>query len=321
MKFSIIIPVKDINFYIGELIPYLFSLDYNEYEVIILPNNKPKIIPKYLRDPRIRIISTGKVSPAAKRDIGATKAVGEVLAFIDDDSYPQSDWLKVANETLVNLSKEFAAINGPAITPQNVGMIENVSGYFFESKFGGGAPYRCRDIGKSFEIDDAPSVNLLVYKNKFLEVKGFDSEYWPGEDSIFCQKLNYSGYKIWYQNNLIIFHHRRKTIWDHLKQVAGYGKHRGNFFRKGIGCSRKFIYTVPSLFLIFNLVLLLTLPIVWIYLIFFYTAVLLLEFSFKLKIPSKLYLLTAALTYASHLTYGLYFILGFCVKDINSRLR
>jgi len=138
---------------------------------------------------------------------------------------------------------------------------------------------------------------------------------------LFCQKLNDKGYKIWYQNDLIIFHHRRTSIKAHLKQVAGYGKHRGNFFRKGIGCSRKLIYIIPSVFLILNLMLFFRFPSVWMSLFVFYIALLLLEFSMILKMPFKFYFLTTALTFVSHLTYGLYFILGFLTKNIRSELR
>ncbi len=41
----------------------------------------------------ITIIPTGPVGPPLKRDIGAKKAKGEIIAFIDDDAYPRKDWL------------------------------------------------------------------------------------------------------------------------------------------------------------------------------------------------------------------------------------
>ena len=197
MKFSIIIPVKEINSYIKESIPHLLRLDYpkDQYEILILPNNEPNYIPKYLKDERIRIIPTEKVSPAIKRDMGSCCAKGEILAFIDDDSYPRDDWLKTAEETFNNLNEKFIAINGPAVTPDNATFREEMSGAFFENSLGGGASYRCCDNGISFEIDDAPSVNLLVKREAFIKVGGFGLEYWPGEDSLFCQKLKDNGFK------------------------------------------------------------------------------------------------------------------------------
>ncbi len=323
MKFSIIIPVKEINPYIKESIPHILNLDYpkDQYEILILPNDKPKHIPKYLQDKRIKIMPTGKVSPAVKRDMGAALAQGEILAFIDDDSYPRGDWLVAAEKTFKNLSKDFVVINGPAITPSNATRREKMSGGFFESRLGGGATHRCRDIGKSFEIADAPSVNLLVRKDAFFEVGGFGSEYWPGEDSLFCQKLRDNGYRIWHQNNLVIFHHRRKTLKAHLKQVAGYGKHRGNFFRKGIGSSRRLTYLIPTIFSLGNLVLALFWTGLWMSLVLTYLATISFNLCSCRKLPIYLIFPTAVLTFISHLTYGTRFINGFFTKDITSRLR
>lgn len=323
MRISIIIPLKEINSYLKESIPHILSLNYpkDKYEIIILPNYKPKHIPKYLQHQQIKIVETGYISPAVKRDIGAAKAKGKILAFMDDDSYPRDDWLIAAEKTFENLPEDFAAINGPAITPNNATIREKMSGAFFESRLGGGATHRCKDVGKSFKIDDAPSVNLLVRRDAFLKVGGFGSEYWPGEDSIFCQKLKDNGYKLWHQNNLIVFHHRRKTITKHLKQVSKYGQYRGNFLRRGIGCSRKLIYLIPSLFLIGNLIILLFWTSIWVPLFFLYLIIVSLNLCSCKNLPINLIPLTAILTFFSHLTYGFSFIKGFGIKNIRSQLR
>ena len=39
--FSIIIPVKEINDYLRESIPHLLALEFQDYEVLILPNEEP----------------------------------------------------------------------------------------------------------------------------------------------------------------------------------------------------------------------------------------------------------------------------------------
>ena len=104
IKFSIIIPVKEINSYIAESIPKILEMSHKNYEILILPNVFPETIPSYLNNSKIKIIPTGKVSPAIKRDMGAKKAKGKYLAFIDDDAYPKKDWLNIA-EKILNKSK------------------------------------------------------------------------------------------------------------------------------------------------------------------------------------------------------------------------
>ena len=150
---------------------------------------------------------------------------------------------------------------------------------------------------------------------------GFGSEYWPGEDSLFCQKLKDNGYKLWHQNNLIIYHHRRTTLMAHIKQVSGYGKHRGNFFKKGIGCSRKLNYLIPSLFLLGNLIIALFWVKLWLLLLFIYLVIISFNLCFCIKLSLYLIPLTAVLTFTSHLTYGFSFLKGFFTKDVRSRLR
>ena len=43
-SFSIIIPVKEINDYLRESVPYLMGLDYEDFEILIVPNIEPSIL-------------------------------------------------------------------------------------------------------------------------------------------------------------------------------------------------------------------------------------------------------------------------------------
>ena len=61
-KVSIIIPCKDIDAQTSECIDTCRNLDYDNFEIIVLPDDK--------------------------RNIGAKNSTGEYLAFIDSDAYP-----------------------------------------------------------------------------------------------------------------------------------------------------------------------------------------------------------------------------------------
>jgi len=97
------------------------------FEVILLPDDEAG---SSSFDFSLDIIPTGPINPAQKRDIGAKKARGVYLVFIDDDAYPQSDWLNVANQVLISRS-DVGAIGGPGITPKNDPFWARVSGAFF----------------------------------------------------------------------------------------------------------------------------------------------------------------------------------------------
>jgi GT2 family glycosyltransferase len=327
-KFSILIPVKELNSYIKESIPIILNMKYEDYEIIILPNELPKKIPDYLNNRKIRIIETGKVSPAIKRDIGANKSNAEYLAFIDDDAYPEKGWLSVAEEILKQKKRDnVMAVCGPAITPKSDSTVQKSSGLFFETLFGGGGmSYRYKPAKKSFYVDDFPSVNLIVSKDAFLKTGGFKSEFWPGEDTKFCLDFIKRGYKIWYSNELIIYHHRRKSVSEHVRQVSNYGQHRGYFAKVYPETSRKLVYFIPSLFLIENVFFLIVsifsfaLFKIWLVLIGIYFLLLLIDILTK-TINFKIVIIALVLTFLSHIGYGAMFINGFFSKSLRSKLR
>jgi GT2 family glycosyltransferase len=328
MGFSIIIPVKEINAYIRESIPITLKLDYSEFEIIILPNDpvSEQDLPPYLKDPRVSIIATGRVSPAVKRDIGAKHSSYDYLAFLDDDAFPQSDWLKVAETTL--RERQVEALGGPAITPKNSSLGEQASGLFFETLVGGGGlSYRYKPVKKSFFVDDYPTVNLIVSKSSFDSIGGFDNNYWPGEDTKFCLDLVNAGYKILYVPELIVWHHRRELLLPHLKQVGGYGRHRGYFARTFPKTSLRPTYFAPSVFALGNFSLAI-LSIwsafflkIWICLLIIYFGACTIDVFSRTKRPI-LGFLTTMVTFCSHMTYGCMFLRGlFSSSHFRSHLR
>ena len=324
-SFSIIIPVKEINDYLRESVPYLMGLDYEDFEILIVPNIEPSILESVFIDDRLKIITSGEVSPAIKRDMGAEQAKFEYLAFLDDDAYPPYEWLKVANNAFSD--KNVVAIGGPGVTPPRSSLKETVSGLFYETFIGGGGTnYRYRPATEGFYVDDYPSVNLIVRKDAFIKVGGFDNSFWPGEDTKLCLDLVKAGYRIWYEPTLLVYHHRRSTYLGHFKQVGGYGLHRGYFAKIFPQTSALPMYFVPSLFLVGNIFLLLlgfAYPLLWTLwsaLLAFYLIFATFEILLKTKHPFVL-AMTLVIIFCSHLVYGCRFIQGFITPKLKSKLR
>ena len=327
MGFSIIIPVKAINDFILESVPRILAIDYVDFEVLVLPNELPSAdLPSFLHHDKVRLIPTGKVSPAVKRDLGAAQSRYEFLAFIDDDAYPDPHWLKEAEKHFEN--PEIAAIGGPAMTPPNSNLLEQASGLFYETLTGGGGmAYRYLPVNKEFFVDDFPTVNLLVRKAVFTAVGGFDSAFWPGEDTKFCHDLVKAGYKIRYVPTVLVWHHRRSVFRGHLKQIGGYGRHRGYFARILPRTSRRLVYFIPSLFVLGHVTLaflsLLWEPFMWlwVWLTAFYLALVSLDVVMRTR-HVGLFMLTFLVIPASHVTYGIMFLRGFLSRhQFQSQLR
>ena len=324
-SFSIIIPVKEINDYLCESVPYLMDLDYDDFEILILPNIEPPSLESVFINDRLKIIPSGAVSPAIKRDMGAEQAKFEYLAFLDDDAYPQSEWLRIANNTFSE--KIVVAIGGPGITPPRSPLKETVSGLFYETFIGGGGnTYRYRPAPEGFYVEDYPSVNLIVQKDAFIEIGGFDNSFWPGEDTKLCLDLVKAGHRIWYEPTLLVYHHRRSTYLGHLNQVGGYGLHRGYFAKIFPQTSALPMYFMPSLFLLGNIFLLLlglAYPILWSLLgalLAFYLIFATFEIFLKTKDPFVIGM-TLVIIFCSHLVYGYRFIQGLITHKLKSKLR
>lgn len=245
--FSIIIPVQKINDYIHETCGKLTDLKNKNFEILIFPDSAGSDDSELEKKLQAKIIPSGKVSPAIKRDLALKHAAGEYLAFIDDDAYPNDEWLDIAEKHLRNAG--VAAVGGPQLTPENDSFWQKVSGAMFLSPLSGSAIIRFWP-GKTIRtVDDWPTVNFIIKKTDFAAIGGFGSQYWPGEDTKLCldivKKLKK---KILYVPELVVFHHRRAGINRHLRQVGNYGLHRGFFAKKFPETSRKFMYFIPSFF-------------------------------------------------------------------------
>ena len=323
--FSIIIPVKEINDYLRESITHLLALDYNDYEVLILPNEKPSLLESEFVDERVKIIASGVVSPAIKRDIGAEQAQFEYLAFMDDDAYPSLEWLKVAEKTFSK--KNVAALGGPGMVPPDASKKEVVSGIFYETLVGGGGlAYRYRPTLEGFYVKDYPSVNLIIRKNVFLEIGGFDNAFWPGEDTKLCLDLIEAGHDIWYEPTLLVYHHRRPTFRGHFKQVGGYGLHRGHFAKIFPQTSALPLYFAPSIFLLGNIILFFLgyantlFWQIWGVLLAVYLLLAIIDIVYRTR-DIWIAGMTLLVLIGSHLVYGWRFIQGYFTSKLVSKLR
>jgi cellulose synthase/poly-beta-1,6-N-acetylglucosamine synthase-like glycosyltransferase len=274
MKISVIIPCKTKKDLCPQLLPALKKQSLPPLEIKIITD---KICPG---------------DPAGKRDWAAKKAKGSILAFIDSDAYPDKNWLKNAVQQLT--PKSIAAVCGPGLTPPSNTRRQQISGLVWSTKLGAGPfTYRNRPEKKRF-TDDYPTFNFIIKKKDFQAVKGFNANYWPGEDTKLCHDLVYRlKKKILYHPQIIVYHHRRPIFLPHLRQISRYGQQRGRFVRFFPQTSRRLAYFLP-------LLLILILPAVFpIYL-------------FALIITALYHrsILLAPAIFFTHLTYAVFFIKG-----------
>jgi GT2 family glycosyltransferase len=247
-------------------------------------------------------------------NFGIKKTDADIIAFIDDDVYPAEHWLKKAVEIFED-DNMIGAVGGPAVTPYNDSFMQKVSGFIYSSFMGGGG-YRFRYMPEEPRpVDDYPSCNLIIRKDVLDKVGGFNTDFWPGEDTVICLKIVKDlMLRIEYHPDVLVYHHRRNFPAGHIKQVKSYAKHRGYFVKRFPETSFRLAYFIPTLFVLYLLSLIpLTLfvpvmPFFW-YIPLMLYAVLLVADAFKT--PNPAYgIMTMIGIFTNHVFYGVYFIIG-----------
>lgn len=305
-KFSIIIPVRKINPYLEETLIKLKQQLFKNFEILIITDKV-----------------SGSANPSEKRNLGAQKAKGDYLVFFDDDSYPHKNYFKNATK-LVEKNPQYAAFCGPCLTPSKDNSSQKASGLFWSSWLGsGGAGIYRNSVQKPRFVDDYPSVNLIVKKSDFNLAGGFDTSYWPGEDTVLClniiKKLNK---KIYYHPSLVVYHHRRSVILPHLQQITRYAIQRGFFVKKFPETSFKLGYFIPSLFSLYLFLFLINILYLHKFLLniplYLYLSILLITlliFIFQ-KNKVKTSLLATITIPITHIYYGILFLHGLSKKEV-----
>ena len=101
-KFSIIIPVYNVEKYIKKCLDSVFNQSYKDFEVIVVDDgtkdNSMELVKKY----DVKIINQENMGLSEARNNGVKKAKGEYLIFLDSDDYIEKDLLKELDKSSKN---------------------------------------------------------------------------------------------------------------------------------------------------------------------------------------------------------------------------
>lgn len=296
------------------------ALDYDNYEIVLVTDRKIKLP---FKSRKIKYIATNKTtfSPTEKRDFALKYVKGEVCAFIDDDAYPDKNWIKNAVKNFRN--NKIVAVGGPGVTPPRDTFWEKIGGYIIESYFGSGkVQYRFYDKPKrKLFVDDYPAYNLFVRTDILRKVGGYGSTFYGGEDTYLCLKLIKEGL-ILYDSEAVVFHHRRSFPLSHLRQIASVGIHRGYFFRAYPETSRGLFYLLPTfltLGILIGIILAVAVPKIFmnIFLALFMAAIITGTLSVKSHNASWIFSIISGVgIIMTHIVYGASFVKGLMMKKI-----
>ena len=323
---SVVVACPGPSWMLEECLSAMERQTWTRWEAIVLPDGEvdPAFAAKF--SDRVRFVATGKVRPAEKRNLGIREAKGEVVAFIDDDAYPDQHWIEYALKYFGD--DTVGAVGGPGVTPPSDGFLARIGGRVYENPLVSGSyRYRYKAGGVRRDVDDYPSCNLFVGKRLLDAIGGYRTDFWPGEDTLLCKDIVDRGKRIVYDPWAVVCHHRRPLLMPHLRQLGRYAFHRGYFVKRYPSNSRHLAYFVPSAFVLYLLLgvpaaaalvslgrpgtpqglagLLLLAPLA------LYAALVLLT---TLARNPFMWLLTAAGVVATHVCYGVQFVRGLCAR-------
>ncbi|MFH1196288.1 MAG: glycoside hydrolase family 99-like domain-containing protein [bacterium] len=218
---SIVIPVFNQLDYTRKCIDCIFKNTKPGFELIIVDNGSTDGTFEYLSSlgDKIRLIRNEKNLGFAKaNNLGVNAAVNPYILFLNNDTEVQPGWLEPLLE-IAGSDNNIGAVGSKLLFPdgrlQHAGVViieqRNKISLLPRHVFMGENP-SIVPINHPMYFQAVTAACMLVNKNDFHAVGGFDEAYWNGsEDVDFCFKLQRAGKNIVYQPTSIVIHHESKS--------------------------------------------------------------------------------------------------------------
>lgn len=122
MRFSVIIPVYNVEKYLDKCLSSVMSQSYQSFEVIVVddetPDNSMVIVDRYVQlyPEKIRVIHQKNKGLGGARNTGVEVAQGEYLIFVDSDDYIEPNTLYSLNQRLEQVSCDMLMFNYQEVT-------------------------------------------------------------------------------------------------------------------------------------------------------------------------------------------------------------
>jgi GT2 family glycosyltransferase len=200
---------------LGECLDGLERLEYPDYEVIVVDDGSTQWSPALVDRPGVRLVRTDNRGLAAARNAGLEHATGEIVAYIDDDAWPDPHWLHYLVTAFA--AGGHCAVGGPNIPPPDDGPIAQC----VANAPGGPIHVLVSDT----EAEHIPGCNMAVRRDALEAIGGFDPVFIAaGDDVDVCWRLRARGWRIGFAPGAVVWHHRRNSLRDYWRQQRGYGK-------------------------------------------------------------------------------------------------
>ena len=200
---------------IRDTLAALARVEYPDFEVIVVDDGSTDATAAIAREHGVRVISTENRGLSAARNTGWRAATGEIVAYIDDDAYPDPHWLHYLAYAF--MTGDWVGVGGPNIAPAGDGEIADC----IANAPGGPVHVLVGDR----EAEHIPGCNMAFRRDALEAIGGFDARYRAaGDDVDLCWRLLARGWRIGFHAGAMDWHHRRNSIAMYWRQQKGYGK-------------------------------------------------------------------------------------------------
>jgi GT2 family glycosyltransferase len=200
---------------ICETLTAIERLAYSDYETIVVDDGSTDDTSIIAKKHKAHLIRTENRGLSNARNAGLQVATGEIVAYIDDDAYPDPHWLTYLASGF--LQTEHAGIGGLNIAPLGDGAIADCVA---------NAPGGPVHVLLSDDVaEHIPGCNMAYRREQLLAIGGFDPRFRvAGDDVDICWRFQERGWTLGFAPTAVVWHHRRSSIKSYFKQQRGYAE-------------------------------------------------------------------------------------------------
>ncbi|MEO5579639.1 MAG: glycosyltransferase, partial [Gemmatimonadaceae bacterium] len=201
--------------HIRETCEALAKLDYPDYEVLIVCDGSTDATLDVVSEFDFKVIAVENGGLSRARNLGLQASTGQIVAYLDDDAYPDTHWLKYlawAFKTSMH-----AAIGGPNFPPAEDGFWAHCVAH------SPGGPNHV--LFEDELAEHIPGCNMAFRKWALEKVGGFDRHFRiAGDDVDLCWRIQEQVGTIGFSPAAVVWHHRRNSVSAYLRQQFNYGR-------------------------------------------------------------------------------------------------
>ncbi len=196
----------------------LQKLEYPDFEVIVVDDGSTDSTAAIAEGYGFRVVRTENRGLSSARNTGLAAATGEIVAYLDDDAYPDPHWLGYLAETFART--DHVGVGGPNLTPAEDGPVARCVAR------SPGNPTHV--LLTDEEAEHLPGCNMAFRRSALEAIGGFDPRFRAaGDDVDVCWRLRERGWTLGFSPAATVWHHRRSSVSAYLRQQVGYGRAEG----------------------------------------------------------------------------------------------